>query len=189
MKTLEQHLNENINIDQSHRWGKTLVKYGEEVCTHSILAMVSLLPKGGVKGVAYTYNHFFDNWLKNVIDKAKTYLEEPLEQVNRDKFRIELDLYLTNCLPITQPEEANMVETATDWPGVKRLVKARWYNKGYVTQHRIALALKSILDGEATKYVPDIFKCMSTLQTSTDPVKEAILNEVKEKLGKSEQES
>ena len=79
---------------------------------------------------------------------------------------------------MTQPSNANLVNYESTWEGVIRIVKrSRWYNKGYIPQHRIALALRSIVFGNSSKYVADVCKCMFQLSNETD-IKKAIMKEI-----------
>lgn len=158
---LKQLLSEPIS--NPFRWGNSISRCGEEISRQVVLALAESIPKGNVPGVPYNYNHAFDKWLTEAIQVIRS-CQMNDNSHSPDEINASLDRYLIDCLPTTQPDDAVMVNKEFDWQGVSRLVKrARWYNKGYVPQHRIAIAIRSVFFQNATSQVGNMVKCLAQL--------------------------
>ena len=167
-----------MKAENIYRWGVSLGREHPERSGHAIAALLKSLPRGNVHGVSYTYNQTFDRWLKTTLPLFADFLSDRTNDRKRATLESALDTYLEDCLPMTQPQDATLVDRAEDWDGVQRLVKARWYNKGYIPQHRMALALRSIWTDDMAKHLGEMTKCFAGLLGSQEAVKETVLAEL-----------
>ena len=171
---------------QLYRWGKGLGRWGEAVCAHAIAAVLQLFPRENIAGVAFNHNHEFDRWLSGVVSLLELFLDDPQDKEARDILQAEVDRYLVDCLPEVQPDDEKFVARADDWRGVERISKTRWYKAGHVPQHRIALAIRSIVNNESAKQVGIVLKTIATLVGSVSRVRETILAALVPKVGSGE---
>ena len=162
-------------VNQLYRWGKGLSQWGESVCAHTIAAVLPLFPRENIAGVAFNHNHEFDAWLSEVLPLLELFLDDPQDMEAREMLQSGMDRYLIDCLPKIQPDDERLVAKAEDWRGVERLSRTRWYMAGHVPQHRVALAIRSIVNRDSVKKVGITLKTISVLVGSVSRVGESIL--------------